>query len=162
MRILLWLDQYFEETITALLMSVMSVIICLQVVTRYFLETSLAWSEELARYMFIWMIYTGISCGVKKRKHICVDALYNLLPVGKGRMLLAYVGDALFLFFTLFVLNRGVEVFLRIVASGQHSPACELPMWVVYGALPFGMALSSFRLLQGMCRRYKEEGANKR
>lgn len=155
MRIIGFLNEHFEEAICSTLMAVMVVLICIQVVSRYCLEISLAWSEELARYMFIWMVYIGIAYGIKKRKHLCVDVVRNFIPLRQTRYF-DFIGDALFLFFAVFVANKATEVFFRIIASGQHSPACELPMWIVYGALPFGMALSSLRILQNMLSGVKE------
>jgi len=155
MHILRWLDDHLEEFLVVALMSVMTVFICGQVFTRYVLETAMSWTEEISRYMFIWLVYVGISYGVKKQKHISVDVIHNFLPPKLARYF-EFFGDFLFLGFALFIVGKGTEVFLRIIASGQTSPACEIPMWLVYGALPFGMALSSFRLLQNIYHRVKE------
>ena len=155
MRILCWLDEYFEEFFVVLLMSIMTVLICGQVFTRYVLEVAMSWTEELARYMFVWLVYVGISYGIKKQKHICIDVINNFLSVKHARYF-SFIGDILFLVFALLIVSKGTEVFMRIVASGQASPALEIPMWIVYGALPFGMALSVFRLLQNMYHRVKE------
>jgi TRAP-type C4-dicarboxylate transport system permease small subunit len=152
MRILTWLDKNFEESFCITLMAVMTIFICGQVFTRYVLQMAMSWTEEISRYLFIWTVYVGISYGVKKNRHICIDVIYNLLPEKYSRYF-AHISDLLFLGFTLFIMVQGYGVFLRIVASGQTSPACEIPMWMVYGALPFGMALSSFRIAQGIWRR---------
>lgn len=155
MRILSWLDENFEEYFCITLMGIMVVFICGQVFTRYVLQVAMSWTEEISRYLFIWTVYVGISCGIKKNKHICIDVVCNLLPEKRVRYF-TFIGDILFLCFALYIVNKGGEVFLRIVDSGQTSPACEIPMWVVYGALPFGMALSSFRIVQNIYRRMKE------
>ena len=155
MRILSWLDENFEEYFCIILMGVMVVFICGQVFTRYVLQIAMSWTEEISRYLFIWTVYVGISFGIKKNRHICIDVVYNLLPEKQARSF-AFIGDALFLAFALFIVSKGSEVFLRIVESGQTSPACEIPMWIVYGALPFGMALSSLRIVQNIYRRAKE------
>jgi TRAP-type C4-dicarboxylate transport system permease small subunit len=155
MRILSWLDENFEEYFCIILMGIMVVFICGQVFTRYVLQVAMSWTEEISRYLFIWTVYVGISYGIKKNKHICIDVIYNFLPA-KHAERFAFIGDILFLCFALFIVSKGYEVFTRIIASGQTSPACEIPMWVVYGALPFGMALSSFRITQNIYRRMKE------
>jgi len=160
MRIITWLDDNFEECFCIVLMAIMTVFICGQVFTRYVLQVAMSWTEEVSRYLFIWTVYVGISYGVKKNRHICIDVVYNLLPE-KYASYFAYIGDILFLGFALFIMTQGYDVFLRIVASGQTSPACEIPMWIVYGALPFGMALSAFRIVQGMWQRTKEIAAAK-
>ena len=58
MKILKWLDNYLELTVSVFLMSLMTVLIFLQVVMRYVMHNSLSWSEELARYTFVWLIYS--------------------------------------------------------------------------------------------------------
>lgn len=65
MKILKWLDNYLELTVSVFLMSLMTVLIFLQVIMRYVMHNSLSWSEELARYTFVWLIYIAISYGSK-------------------------------------------------------------------------------------------------
>ena len=74
MKVLKWLDANLEKYCCVVLMSVMTVIIFVQVVARYVFQNSLSWSEELARYIFIWLVYLGISYGCQMRKHIKIDA----------------------------------------------------------------------------------------
>ena len=80
MKVLKFLDENLEKMLCVIFLALMSIIIVLQVFFRYVLNNSLSWSEELARYLFIWMIYIGISYGVKLDKHICVDAVYTFMP----------------------------------------------------------------------------------
>ena len=67
-KILKWLDDNIELYICVFLMSFMTLLVFVQVVMRYVFNNSLSWSEELARYTFIWLIYIGISYGCKLRK----------------------------------------------------------------------------------------------
>lgn len=60
-KLIHWLDEYLEISLCVALMSVMTVVIFVQVVMRYVFHNSLTWSEEFARYCFIWLIYLGIS-----------------------------------------------------------------------------------------------------
>ena len=128
-------------------LALMSIIIVLQVFFRYVLNNSLSWSEELARYLFIWMIYVGISYGVKLDKHICVDAVYTFMPKGikRGYAIVAYV---LFLIFAVAIIYYGILVVGMQITSGQVSPAMGLPMQYVYVAPVVGMILTVIRLVQ--------------
>ena len=65
MKIIRWLDQHVEELLLTIFSSVMVAVIFVQVVMRQ-LNSSLSWSEELARFCFIWLIYLGISYGGEK------------------------------------------------------------------------------------------------
>ena len=66
MKVLKWLDEYAEISICVALLSAMTLILAVQVFMRYVMGASLSWSEELARYLFIWLIYLGISFGARQ------------------------------------------------------------------------------------------------
>ena len=51
------IDEHLEDILLVTLLSLMSLIIFVQVIMRYLMRNSLSWSEELARYLFIWSIY---------------------------------------------------------------------------------------------------------
>ena len=85
-KILKWLDDNIELYICVFLMSFMTLLVFVQVVMRYVFNNSLSWSEELARYTFIWLIYIGISYGCKLRKHIKIDAALTFSLKRRGPM----------------------------------------------------------------------------
>lgn len=147
MKVLKFLDENLEKMLCVIFLALMSIIIVLQVFFRYVLNNSLSWSEELARYLFIWMIYVGISYGVKLDKHICVDAVYTFMPksIKRGYAIVAYV---LFLIFAVAIIYYGILVVGMQISSGQVSPAMGLPMQYVYAAPVVGMVLTVVRLVQ--------------
>ena len=57
MKVLRFLDENIEKILCVVLLAAMSILIVVQVFFRYALNNSLSWTEELARYMFIWLIY---------------------------------------------------------------------------------------------------------
>jgi TRAP-type C4-dicarboxylate transport system permease small subunit len=65
-----------------------------QFFTRYVLNNSAAWTEEIARYLLIATVFTGAAIGVVKNNHIQVDFFYNFMPAHVGR-LMALVVDVL-------------------------------------------------------------------
>lgn len=147
MKVVRFLDENLEKLICVVCLALMSILIVLQVFFRYVLNNSLSWSEELARYLFIWMIYIGISYGVKMDKHICVDAVYSFMPKGvkKWYAIVAYI---LFLVFAIAVVYFGILVVGMQISSGQVSPAMGIPMQYIYAAPVVGMVLTAFRLIQ--------------
>ena len=147
MKVLKFLDENLEKMLCVVFLALMSIIIVLQVFFRYVLNNSLSWSEELARYLIIWMIYIGISYGVKLDKHICVDAVYTFMPKGikRGYAIVAYI---LFLIFAVAIIYYGILVVGMQITSGQVSPAMGLPMQYVYAAPVVGMVLTVIRLIQ--------------
>jgi len=147
MQLLKWLDENFEKTICVFLMSSMTGIIFLQFVMRRVFNNSLVWSEELARYMFIWLIYIGISYGAKLKRHIKVEVLVNTLSP-KMQPYLLLLGEVIFLGFAVFIIYSSYGIVLRQIALGQNSPALGIPMSIVYAAPTVGFFLTSFRQLQ--------------
>lgn len=147
MKVVRFLDENLEKLICVVCLALMSILIVLQVFFRYVLNNSLSWSEELARYLFIWMIYIGISYGVKMDKHICVDAVYSFMPKGvkKWYAIVAYI---LFLVFAIAVVYFGILVVGMQISSGQVSPAMGIPMQYIYAAPVVGMVLTAIRLIQ--------------
>ena len=147
-------DDHIEEWLMVVLLASMSVIIFAQVIGRYVFNNSLSWSEESARYIFIWLVYLAISYGVKKDAHIRVDAVVIILPK-KAQKAVRIFSNLLFLIFSILVIYYGIRVSIRIMDSLQRSPAIEIPMGFVYFAIPFGFILTAIRLVQAAIRRFK-------
>jgi TRAP-type C4-dicarboxylate transport system permease small subunit len=148
MNIIRAIDRRFEEVLLFLFSTVMVSVIFLQVVMRVS-GNSLSWSEELGRYCFIWLVYIGISYGVKKQRHIKVDVMLLLLK-GKAKLALAIIANLLFLVFSLYVVVNGYDIASQLLSFGQQSPALHIPMGLVYMATPIGFALTAIRLVQNL------------
>lgn len=157
MRILKFLDNYAESTILIITLLLMSVFVGLQVFMRYAMQASLSWSEEVSRYLFIYLINIGISYGVKQDRHVSINAFINIFSKRTKKYFLI-ISDSLFLIFSMLVAIHGVGVARAIYSFGQKSPAVGLPMWIVYTATPLGFSLVSIRLVQRLNRRIRGGG----
>lgn len=115
-----------------------------QVFTRYVLDSPSAYTDELARYLLIWIGLLGASYALGKRMHLAVDLLPNHLT-GRARLILNTGIETLVLLFALFVMVFGG---LRLVALTlmleQTSAALRVPLGYVYLALPISGALFAF------------------
>jgi TRAP-type C4-dicarboxylate transport system permease small subunit len=151
MNVLKWLDKNLEEYLLMFLSVFTVVVIFSQVVMRYLFNNSLTWSEEIARYAFIWMIYIGVSYGVKRNAHLAVDIL-PIMFKEKGKLMFAIIADFFFLVFTIIVTIYGLDIIAKIT---RESAALEIPMSYVYAAPVAGMGLTIFRLLQRFVLHYK-------
>lgn len=149
MKFLKWLDENFEKYLLLLLLSSTVVIIFLQVVMRYLFHNSLTWSEELARYLFIWLIYLGISYGVKKEIHLTIDALDSLFDE-KEQIVLGIIADVAFLIFAAILSRYSLH---NAVRSTRYSAALHLSMSVVYYAPVIGFVLTCIRLIQNILKK---------
>ncbi len=154
MRILKFLDEYAESTILIITLLLMSVFIGLQVFMRYVMQASLSWSEEISRYLFIFLINIGISYGVKQDRHVAISLFINIFSE-KVKKYLLIVSDLLFLIFSIVIVVHGMQVVDMINRFGQKSPAVGIPMWVVYIGTPLGFSLVSLRLVQRIIIRIK-------
>lgn len=149
-----FLNEHLEEFFIIPLMFLMSIIIFIQVIMRYAFENSLVWSEELSRYMFIWLIYFAVSYTARREKHIRIDAAINLYPK-KLRPYVEILSEIIVLGFSIFIAVTAVTVYQKITWSGQISPAMRIPMQYVYAAPLIGFVLTAIRQLQCIVRRVK-------
>ncbi len=157
MKVLKFLDDKFEMAICVVLMSAMSLLLFVQVIMRYVVGQSLSWSEELARYIFIWLIYLGISYGAKIMKHIKIEAALGVFPE-KLRPYVVILGDCIFLCFALYICYLGYNMVHRQMRLGQTSPAMGMPMWILYAAPMVGFGLTAVRQAQTIVHRVRTFG----
>lgn len=157
MKVIKWLDDNLEEKLMSLFLWAIVVIMGIQVVMRYVFKSSLSWSEEVSRYLFVWMVFTGISYGVKTGSHMRIDMLEHFFPkLKKG---LGFLADACFLAFAVFMIKPGIKVINAIKLSGQTSPAAGIPMHYVYTGLLIGFSLVVIRTIQKYVLMFMKKGA---
>lgn len=147
-----WED--LEEFFIIPLMFAMSILIFVQVIMRYVFQNSLTWSEELARYMFVWLVYFAVSYTARREKHIRIDAAISLYPKAI-RPYIEILSEIIVLAFSIFIAVTGVTVFGKITWSGQLSPAIGIPMQFVYAAPLIGFILTALRQAECIIRRVK-------
>lgn len=136
------------EYVVAVLMGLMTIVVFVQVLFRL-AAGSLPWSEELARYMMIYLVYLGASVGVKHGDHIAVEFLAGMLPK-KGQNILEILVDILMLVCFGIIIFYGLKVVN--VAMMQRSPAMQVSMGFIYASLVIGGGLM---FLQGLINMIK-------
>ena len=137
-------------------MAIMTILVFIQVVMRYVFSNSLSWSEELARFIFLWLSWIGASYAVKERTHFRVEMFIDMFK-GKKRKQSEMVVLAIWFVFALIAAWLGTQVVLFLIESGQTSAAMEVPMSWVYASVPVGCALMSLRLGIEMWKIYNGE-----
>lgn len=125
----------YLELLTAGLLITMSFIVALEVVCRYLLNASLPWSEELSRYLFIWVCFLGVGIAFLRGAHISVDSLARRFP-GPARLLLEKTVGILFLAFALLISFQSLFALPSMI--GQESITMGFSLVVVFAALPVG------------------------
>jgi TRAP-type transport system small permease protein len=117
-----------------------------QFFTRYVLNDSAAWTEEIARYLLIATVFTGATIGVIKNNHIQVDFLYRFMPKGMARWMATLV-DWLRVAFFVAAVVLSVMMMLRL-GSNSRMTMVDLPMNWVYGVCLLGFAAMAVRSVQ--------------
>lgn len=126
------------EAIVLVTYSAVVVLTLLQVFSRYVLGNSIPWTEELARYCFMWLIYVGMVLGLHRGTHASVDVLAaNLKGAWQTTVVICMHILSIALFAVL--LYEGFGLFLMV--KGQATPAMRISMMVPYFSLPLGCAL---------------------
>ncbi len=133
-----------EEVVSSFCLSAMIVIISVQVFRRYVLQNSLDWSEELARYFFIWAVYIGCSFATKEDRHLEVTIL-RYVNKGKWAKQITALAYTLTIIFCGLVTVWGTQMVFFLVNTGQKTQALEISMFWIYIAIPLGMGLMCLR-----------------
>jgi TRAP-type C4-dicarboxylate transport system permease small subunit len=143
------IEHHFEDWLAFAIFWALAAIVFLQFFTRYVLNDSVAWTEEIARYGLIWVTFIGAVMVTRRHTHIAVVLLPNVVPAWAGRVLLAFV-DTFMLGFLALLAYFSVLIVQRM--QWQRMTVVDLPMSVVYGAVVVGCFLMCFRQLQRVWR----------
>ncbi len=157
MRLLKLINGKFEEIFLVVILVIMVVLVFLQVCMRYVFQASLSWSEELARYMFLWIIWVGAAYATKEGSHISLDIITSRLP-RKGQILTNALKYIIWIAFTIFLAYISWQLTFIIFERGQVSAAMRIPMGFAYASIPTGITLMLIRLIQNGIKVFKERG----
>ncbi|MFG1357472.1 TRAP transporter small permease [Xanthobacter pseudotagetidis] len=135
----------FEDWITLIAFWIMAGLVFLQFFTRYVLNDSYAWTEEIASYFLVAVVFIGAAMCVRLSRHIQVDLLYRFLPPAPARAMALGVD----LVRTGFI-AYGVWLMVRYIALVGEEPMVmvDAPKAYVYYAVLFGFVMMLVRSLQ--------------
>lgn len=126
------------ESVAAVLLAVVVVIVLVQVFGRYILQVSLSWPEELARYVLVWLMFFGVAAAAATRSQIVVDTILELVSP-RARRVLEGIGALAGLVAVGLLVWTSQALFGP--ASRSTSPATGIPSFWIYLAIPVGGAL---------------------
>lgn len=145
------------ETVLGLMVAIMVLGCFWQVFTRFVLNSPSKYTEELLRYLLIWMTMIGVPYAFGKGRHLSI----NLVTRGFGEKtsLITKIGiEILVLFLSIFVMVAG-GFMVTMNSAGQISPALHMPMELYYACVPIGgvlMALYGLNHLITYSKQWKE------
>lgn len=121
----------------AMILGVMSILIIMQIICRI-AGYPLAWSEELARYLMIYLVFLGSSLALRHHRLVAIELLPELLSETNRKVVRITVMGICIAFFIL-LLVQGIDILNRV--SVQSSAALGLSMSIPYAAIPIGALL---------------------
>lgn len=126
------LNHWIEYLLFGLGIS-MAFIVATQVFFRYALNQSLFWSEELARFLLVWLTFLGATVAYRRKVHPGIDVLVARMqpPLQKASILLTHLAS-MGLFAVMVIYGSQFAYFVRL----QISPALYLPKWIILSIIP--------------------------
>jgi TRAP-type C4-dicarboxylate transport system permease small subunit len=118
-----------------LIYSVLTLLVLYAVFMRYVINAAPTWSEEIARYLMVWVSLLALGPAIRAHRHIGLSSLVSRLWK-RYTPHAFFVADLFILAFFLVVLVAGIS--MTIFVAGQRSPSANIPMWVAYMAVPAG------------------------
>jgi TRAP-type C4-dicarboxylate transport system permease small subunit len=116
-----------------------------QFFTRYALNSSASWTEEIARYLLICVVFIALAWAVRDNRHIHVDIFYRMLPAPVCRVLATLV-DLVRIAFFLYAVVLTVQMMQKM--GNYRMTIVDWPMNSVYGVCAVGFAFAAIRSVQ--------------
>lgn len=136
----------------SLLLAIMTLDVLWGVFTRYLMGHQSSWTEELARFLLIWIGLLGAAFASGQRLHLAIDLLPRRLDESRRRRLQIFINILVILFAaTVMVIGGGRYVYLTFTL-GQISPAMQVPMGLIYTVVPISGLLVIWYNLQEITR----------
>lgn len=141
------LNEKLEEWVLVASMVFLVILVVGQVFARYVMNFSIGWSEELARYLLIWIAWIAASYAVTQSAHIRVEIIKDRFS-RRIKQMIELVVLIIWFGFAAFLAIEGINFILQVQATNQVSPSLGVDMWIVYLAVPVGGVLMGIRLIQ--------------
>ena len=137
----------FLEWVLVILLCMMVLDVFWGVFTRYILENQSSWTDELARFLLIWLSILGAAYASGKNLHIAIDLLPQYLSERNKKILDIVINSIILLFVISVFLVGGLRYLYISFALGQTSPALDLPIGFVYMVLPIaGLFIAYYKM----------------
>jgi TRAP-type C4-dicarboxylate transport system permease small subunit len=148
MKVLRLINDKLEEYFLIALMVVAVLLVTAQIVTRL-LGIPLPWSEELARYSFLWLTWIGAAYATKVKRHIVIDIVVKQCPA-KWRRLFSLLATLIWFIFLIFMIVTSSQVLSGVIEGGSRGTGSGIPMAVPYASVTVGVSLMTIRLVQNL------------
>jgi len=135
----------WEDWLTLAIFWLLAYTVFYQFFTRYALNDSASWTEEISRYLLICTVFVGIAAATRRTRHIHVDFVYRLVPAWVGRILSTAIDLLRIGFFAICVVLT-IEMMGRM--GSLQMTIIDLPMNIIYGFCAVAFAAATIRAVQ--------------
>ncbi|MDZ5471351.1 TRAP transporter small permease [Bacillus sp. 31A1R] len=143
-----------ENTLLIFSASTMCVIAMANVFSRYFLDHSLAFTEEITINLFVLLTFVGTAVGVKNSSHLGFSLLFDQAKLPIKKLLIFLVGAIVITVFTIFA-YYGVKMVQFQILTNQTTPSLGWKQWVFSLGFPIGCILCVIRAVESTVKEYK-------
>src|SRR6267154_2966656 len=148
------IERHPEDWLAFIIFWGLAFIVFLQFFTRYVLNDSLAWTEEIARYGLMWVVFIGAAMVTRRNTHIAVELLSNVMKPGPLRSALLALVDFIKLAFIGLLAYLSITIVERM--GIQRMTVFDLSMSWVYAGVAFGCFLMLIRQAMNVWRNARE------
>ena len=142
-----YLDRFLERVLISI-MALMVINVLWQVASRYLMQSPSSFTDELSRYLLIWLSLLGASYVTGKKMHLSIDLLMQNINTHRQKTLNTVIYSLVALFAFLAMVVGGIRLLYIVFSLGQTSPALEIPMGIVYLVLPIsGLTIIYYSIL---------------
>ncbi|KGQ69530.1 hypothetical protein OA57_10970 [Chelonobacter oris] len=134
------------SNILILMMILLTFCVIWQVISRYILSAPSTITEELSRFLMIWICLLGASYAVGQKRHLSIDLLNSFISdINQSR--LQFIINIIILIFSLLLTWGGIFLVRNVLLSEQVSPALRIPMGYIYIILPASSILIVYYII---------------
>ena len=136
----------FEEIIGVACLAIMTTIAFVNVLTRYFFKYSMAFTEEITLYLFVWAVMMGTSIAFREGSNMAVTLFYERFRKGNRKLLMLFsslLSMAFFIVLTYF----GILEVMDEISMNAMTEAIEMPVWWFTSAMPIASVMILFRVV---------------
>jgi TRAP-type C4-dicarboxylate transport system permease small subunit len=159
-KILQLIDKNGERYLLLPLYAFIVSSIFIEVLRRSVLSYSSVWTEEMARYAFIYIAYIGASAAIKERAHIRIDVILNLLP-NRMKLIFFIFGDIVTLILAVVSIYMSMESVLVSLHFDSVTHGLRISQAWFLAAVPIGFSMMIVRILQSLWRDWNDLRANR-
>lgn len=147
MKVLHWLNDNLEKAIIIAVTSLMLAMLAASVFSRYAINVSISWAEELSIFCMVWLTYFGSSYAAMQRRHIRITIFSDMFSQ-KNRKIIDICVNMVFILFLLLLIYGSFKMTMLALETNQRASASGFPRWIAIASLPGAFALTIFRLVQ--------------